>query len=79
MWFTMPGICIARHLGLKQNQGVLVLNVESGSPAAKAGLHEGDIFVNSEGNPLRAAVSANLRLDNQVLLQKSGVLLDAIF
>ena len=36
---------IARHLGLKHPQGVLVLNVEADSPAAKAGLREGDMLV----------------------------------
>jgi len=43
---------IGRHLGLKQNQGVLVLNVESGSPAAKAGLREGDIMIRFKGRSL---------------------------
>jgi len=36
---------IARHLGLKHPQGVLILNVEADSPAAKAGLREGDLLV----------------------------------
>ena len=36
---------IARHLGLKHPQGVLILNVEADSPAAKAGLREGDMLV----------------------------------
>jgi S1-C subfamily serine protease len=36
---------IARHLGLKNSQGVLVLNVEADSPAARAGLREGDLLV----------------------------------
>lgn len=36
---------IARHLGLKTPQGVLVLNVETDSPAARAGLREGDLLV----------------------------------
>jgi S1-C subfamily serine protease len=36
---------IARHLGLKTPQGVLILNVEAGSPADKAGLREGDLLV----------------------------------
>jgi S1-C subfamily serine protease len=36
---------IARHLGLKEPQGVLILNVETDSPAAKAGLREGDMLI----------------------------------
>jgi S1-C subfamily serine protease len=43
---------IARRLGLKNPQGVLVLNVESHSPAAKAGLREGDLLVGFKGRPL---------------------------
>jgi S1-C subfamily serine protease len=43
---------IARHLGLKQNQGVLILNVEAGSPAARAGLREGDILIRFKGHRL---------------------------
>jgi S1-C subfamily serine protease len=36
---------IARHLGLGITQGVLILNVETGSPAAVAGFREGDLLV----------------------------------
>lgn len=36
---------IARHLGLKTPQGVLILNVEPRSPAALAGLREDDLLV----------------------------------
>lgn len=36
---------IARYLGLKNSQGVLVLAIEPDSPGAKAGLHEGDLLV----------------------------------
>jgi S1-C subfamily serine protease len=36
---------IARHLGLKQSQGVLILHVETDSPASRAGLREGDLLV----------------------------------
>jgi S1-C subfamily serine protease len=40
---------IARHLGLKQSQGVLVLSVGPASPAARAGLQEGDLLVGFKG------------------------------
>jgi len=36
---------IARHLGLKQSQGVLILHVEPDSPASGAGLREGDLVI----------------------------------
>jgi serine protease Do len=45
---------IARHLGLKNPQGVLVLNVEPDSPAANAGLHEGDLLVGFNGKPMNS-------------------------
>lgn len=40
---------IARHYGFKIATGTLVLAVEPGSPAAKAGLQEGDVIVALEG------------------------------
>ena len=36
---------LAQSFGLKQVQGALVANVESGSPAAKAGVERGDVIV----------------------------------
>jgi S1-C subfamily serine protease len=45
---------IARHLGLKNPQGVLVLNVEPGSPAAAAGLREGDVLTVFKGRPMNS-------------------------
>jgi S1-C subfamily serine protease len=36
---------IARYLGLKHAQGVLVLSTEPDSPAARAGLREGDMLI----------------------------------
>ncbi len=36
---------IARHLGLKQKQAVLILQVDAGSPASLAGLREGDLLI----------------------------------
>jgi S1-C subfamily serine protease len=36
---------IGRYLGVKNSQGVLVLDIEPNSPAAKVGLREGDLIV----------------------------------
>lgn len=43
---------IARHYDLKHLSGALVLGSEAGSPAAKAGLQEGDVIVAMDGEPV---------------------------
>jgi S1-C subfamily serine protease len=43
---------LARHHGLSVVTGLLVLGVESGSPAELAGLREGDIIVEFDGHPV---------------------------
>ena len=43
---------IARHLGVKNPQGVLILDTEANSPAAKAGLREGDLLIGLKGKPV---------------------------
>jgi len=43
---------IARHYDLQNATGALVLAPEPGSPAAKAGLQEGDVIVALEGEPV---------------------------
>ncbi len=43
---------IARHYDLKHLSGALVLGSEAGSPAAKAGLQEGDVIVAIDGEPV---------------------------
>jgi Do/DeqQ family serine protease len=46
---------LAYHFSLKEKQGVLVRGVESGSPAAKAGLQRGDVLLELNNRPLRSA------------------------
>jgi S1-C subfamily serine protease len=43
---------LARHHGLTTVSGVRVIAVEPGSPAASAGLREGDLIVAMDGQPL---------------------------
>ena len=43
---------LARHHGLVAATGVLVLSVERGSPAERAGLMEGDVIVGFDGRPV---------------------------
>jgi serine protease Do len=43
---------IADAFGLRQPSGVLVGNVEAGSPAAKAGIQRGDILLAMNGKPI---------------------------
>jgi S1-C subfamily serine protease len=43
---------LARAHGIVHESGVLVLSVESGSPAERAGLREGDILVALSGEPV---------------------------
>ncbi len=43
---------LAESLGLAKPEGALVRGVESGSPAAKAGLEPGDIIVKFDGKPI---------------------------
>jgi S1-C subfamily serine protease len=43
---------VARHHGLTQETGVLVLAVERTSPAERAGIAEGDVIIRFAGNPV---------------------------
>jgi S1-C subfamily serine protease len=43
---------VVRHFNLPVETGMLVLNVESGSPAHRAGLREGDIVINFAGHAI---------------------------
>jgi len=43
----------ALHTQLEQQTGLMLMSVESGGPAAQAGLLQGDVLVNVDGHPLR--------------------------
>jgi serine protease Do len=42
-----------RAVGLPERDGVLVREVEDGSPAAAAGIQEGDLLIEAAGRPIR--------------------------
>jgi len=44
---------IGRFLGLRSSEGVIVSNVEKGSPADQAGLKVGDVIIKIEGHRIR--------------------------
>ncbi len=46
---------VQRRAGLKQQQGVLVLEIVPDSPAARASLHVSDVIVEVEGKPVTSA------------------------
>jgi serine protease Do len=46
---------LAESLGLGKAQGAAVLNVEEGSPAAKAGLEAGDVILKIDGRPIEGS------------------------
>ncbi|MFN8470514.1 MAG: PDZ domain-containing protein, partial [Caldilineaceae bacterium] len=43
----------ALHAQLDQQTGLMLMSVESGGPAAQAGLLQGDVLVSVDGQPLR--------------------------
>ena len=50
---TWRGSCVGR-VGLEERDGLLVREVEDDSPAAKAGVAEGDLIVAAAGKPVTA-------------------------
>jgi Do/DeqQ family serine protease len=61
----------ARELGLKEAEGVVVVEMLRGSPAARAGLRPGDIVTGVDGRP----VSDSAQLRNELASVKVGSLL----
>ncbi len=56
---------IARHYDLQHSTGALVLAPEPDSPAAKAGLQEGDVIVALEGEPVEGVDVLHRLLDEE--------------
>jgi len=59
---------LAASLGLPNTRGALVSGVDDGSPAAKAGLHQGDVITSYNGK----AVADSNQLRNSVASTKPG-------
>jgi serine protease Do/serine protease DegQ len=53
---------IAKKLGVRASEGVVIAAVQAGSPAEKAGLRERDVVVALGGRPVRAAAELRARL-----------------
>ncbi len=59
---------LAASLGLSSSQGALISQVDAGSPAARAGIQQGDVITHYNGK----AVSDNNQLRNAVASTKPG-------
>jgi serine protease Do len=64
---------IARHLGLQTDHGVVVMGVEPGSPAAAAGIEQGDVILEVNRKPVASVDEvkeqvARINNGDQVLL-----------
>jgi serine protease Do len=59
---------LAKMLGIPGTKGVLVADVQSDSPAAKAGIRRGDVIIEIDGKPTRSVA----RLRNTVAAAGSG-------
>jgi len=55
---------IAKAMGLETTRGALVVEVENGSPAQKAGIKQGDVLVSINGNEVRDASSIQLYISD---------------
>jgi hypothetical protein len=61
---TLP---VAKALGLNQSIGVLVVDVDSGGPAEKAGLRGGNMTALIDGRPIKLGGDLILKADNRTV------------
>lgn len=53
---------LARKLGVKAADGAVIVAVESGSPADRAGLRKGDVMLSTDGKPIRGSADVRNRV-----------------
>lgn len=53
---------IARYLGLSESKGIVVVDVEAGSPAAEAGVQPGDIILEIDQYPVKDLKQFNQKI-----------------
>jgi len=58
---------VVRAANLEEARGILVLSVESGSPASKAGIAIGDVILKMGGKPAGSMYDLHRMLDEQVI------------
>jgi serine protease Do len=56
---------MSARLGLKAGQGVAVVGVQNGSPAERAGIHEGDIILEVNRQPVHSVKEARLVIEKE--------------
>ncbi len=62
---------IVRYYGLASEKGVLVIGVDEGSPAQRAGLREGDIIIQLNGNLIMTVDDLHKQLREELIYVKS--------
>jgi len=64
---------IVHHYGLRNKNGILVVSMDDGSPAKKAGLEEGDIIIGFAGEKIEGIDELHRLLDEERVGIKQSV------
>jgi serine protease Do len=65
---------IAKTMGLKEAKGFLITDITADGPAAKAGLHGGDILTDINGRQIELGGDVIVKIDNQTVRKIDDVL-----